>query len=84
MTVRKVLLIFPIFTNFVMRKKNPRIYGVICVIKKCRNLVAMYLYNLIKISHTLLVSITSSDNKKHFLCFMSLFNKMGLISDTFS
>lgn len=67
MTVTKVLLIFPIFTNFVMRKKNPRIYGVICVInKKCRNLVAMYLYNLIKIGRTLLVSITSSDNKKTF------------------
>lgn len=66
MTVTKVLLIFPIFTNFVMRKKKTRIYGVICVIKKCRNLVAMYLYNLIKISRTLLVSITSSDNKKTF------------------
>lgn len=83
MTVTKVLLIFPIFTNFVMRKKTPRIYGVICVIKKCRNLVAMYLYNLIKISHTLLVSITNSDNKKtYFLCFMSY--KIGLVSDTFS
>lgn len=66
MTVTKVLLI-PHFHKFCDAQKNPpRIYGVICVIKKCRNLVAMYLYNLIKISRTLLVSITSSDNKKTF------------------
>lgn len=57
---------FPHFHKFCDVQKKPRIYGVICVIKKCRNLVAMYLYNLIKISHTLLVSITSSDNKKTF------------------
>lgn len=70
---------FPHFHKFCDVQKKTCIYGVICVIKKCRNLVAMYLYNLIKISHTLLVSITSSDNEKTFLiCFMSLFYKMGL------